>query len=72
MKRTPAHPPEVIDFSSNGIRIIALNARFGSLLEVGTGVGVGVSVYVVIGRRVGISQLDAIVRGLQRRLPGFS
>ena len=51
--------------------IIGVGTRFGSLLEVGTGVGVGVSVYVVIGRRVGISQLDAIVRGLQRRLPGL-
>lgn len=51
--------------------IVGLGTRFGSLLEVGTGVGVGVSVYVVIGRRVGIRQLDAIVRGLQRRLPGL-
>ena len=51
--------------------LVGLGTRFGSLVEVGAGIGVGVSVYAGVGRRIGITELDAIVRGMQRRLPGF-
>ena len=47
---------------------VTLGTRFGLLLEVGAGIGVGVSVYTVIGRRIGITELETIVRGLKRRL----
>lgn len=46
---------------------IDLGSRLGLLLEVGASVGVGVSVYAVVGRRIGITQLDAILRSVTRR-----
>ena len=37
------------------------------ILEVGAAVGCGVTVYAVVGRLVGITELDALVTGLRRR-----
>jgi putative peptidoglycan lipid II flippase len=48
--------------------VLDVGSRLGLILEVGASIGVGVSVYSVIGRRLGITELDTIVRGLQRRL----
>ena len=49
---------------------MSMGTRIGLLLQVGASVGVGVSVYAVVGRRIGITELDSIARGVQRRLAG--
>jgi putative peptidoglycan lipid II flippase len=46
---------------------IDLGSKFGLICQVGGSIGAGVSVYGVVGKRVGITELDAIIGTLQRR-----
>lgn len=49
---------------------IGLPDRLARLVQVGAAVGVGVSVYGVVAPRIGVSEIDAVVSGVRRRLGG--